>query len=250
MDAAAGQLQVLVALATVVASIVVLWKTVLVFRSHKKTVTEAGPKQSEAMEARGGDQESSSKSWEASKPLIPIDDRGRALLDEYHTQGLSQSKISFWFSIIFASLGFLIIASALLRVNIGASMSNQAATIISLISGTVIDAVSALFFVQSNKARHLMTEFFDRLRKDRKFEEALRLADSVKDPSLQSRLQTLLALSFAELNPPDDMLRDTFNAIPAAGNSVSPTLHGWNSSDPEKRVATPASPAAVHDEPS
>ena len=35
-----------------------------------------------------------------------------ALMREYHTQGLSQSRISFWFSLIFASLGFAIIALA------------------------------------------------------------------------------------------------------------------------------------------
>jgi hypothetical protein len=249
MDAFAGQLQILAALAGVIVSIAVLWRSVNSLRSDRRSVTEIRPWPSEAEEAGGPSQDSSSKPKEATKPLIPIDERGRALLDEYHAQGLSQSKISFWFSIIFASLGFLIIASALLRVNIGASMSNQAPTIISLISGTVIDAVSALFFVQSNKARQLMTEFFDRLRKDRKFEEALRLAGSVKDPSLQSRLQTLLALSFAELNPPDDMLRDTFNSLPALDNPASPTLDGLNSTHPEKQVATPTSPASAHDDP-
>jgi hypothetical protein len=44
-----------------------------------------------------------------------------------------------------------------------------------LIAGTIIDAVAALFFVQSNKARQLMTEFFDKLRVDRKLDEALSL---------------------------------------------------------------------------
>src|SRR5689334_13041225 len=33
-----------------------------------------------------------------------------ALMQEYPTQGLSQSRISFWFSLVFASLGFAIIA--------------------------------------------------------------------------------------------------------------------------------------------
>jgi hypothetical protein len=32
-----------------------------------------------------------------------------ALMQEYHAQGLSQSRISFWFSLVFASLGFAII---------------------------------------------------------------------------------------------------------------------------------------------
>lgn len=33
-------------------------------------------------------------------------------VDEYHRQSIAQSRISFWFSLIFASLGFLIIATS------------------------------------------------------------------------------------------------------------------------------------------
>ena len=35
-------------------------------------------------------------------------DKQYMLLKEYHAQGLAQSKISFWFSLIFASLGFAV----------------------------------------------------------------------------------------------------------------------------------------------
>jgi hypothetical protein len=35
-----------------------------------------------------------------------------ALLREYHAQGLAQSRVSFWFSLMFASFGFAIIALA------------------------------------------------------------------------------------------------------------------------------------------
>ena len=89
---------------------------------------------------------------------------------EYHAQGLSQSRVSFWFSLVFASLGFAIIALSvgifLQRVdnpNVG-WLETAGKPVFTLVAGTVIDAVSALFFVQSNKARQLMTEFFDKLR--------------------------------------------------------------------------------------
>src|ERR1043166_127330 len=45
----------------------------------------------------------------------PNDDasaRQYALLKEYHAQGLAQSKVSFWFSLIFAALGFSVIIVA------------------------------------------------------------------------------------------------------------------------------------------
>jgi hypothetical protein len=42
-----------------------------------------------------------------------------------------------------------------------------------IIWGTVIQAAYTLFVVQSNRARQLMTEFFDKLRVDRKLDEAL-----------------------------------------------------------------------------
>ena len=96
-----------------------------------------------------------------------------ALLREYHAQGLSQSRISFWFSLVFASLGFAIIAFSivLFTQQSGDTWSGAGKPLFALVAGTIIDAVSALFFVQSNKARQLMTEFFDKLRTDRKLNE-------------------------------------------------------------------------------
>jgi hypothetical protein len=75
----------------------------------------------------------------------------------------------------------------------------QAANVVTLVAGAIVEAVSALFFVQTNRARVLMVDFFDRLRTDRKLREALSLAVEVGDPRLQSRLQTLLALTLAEV---------------------------------------------------
>jgi hypothetical protein len=150
---------------------------------------------------------------------IPGDARGSpelsrhqfALLQQYHTQGLAQSKISFWFSLIFASLGFSVI-----MLGVGLFLSQDApeqsyiASLqrpgFTLISGTVIDAVAALFFIQSNRARQLMTEFFDKLRVDRKLDEALKFANEITDPKIQSSLKAVLALSFAEVKSADEML--------------------------------------------
>lgn len=78
-----------------------------------------------------------------------------ALLKEYHQTGLSQSRTSFWFSIIFASLGFSLIALSVVIVMQGSAPTEaQSADTFSLIlkpavtlvAGTIIDAVAGLFF--------------------------------------------------------------------------------------------------------
>jgi hypothetical protein len=135
-----------------------------------------------------------------------------ALMREYHAQGLSQSRVSFWFSLTFASLGFAIIALSvgifLQRLDNPSAgwLDTAGKPIFTLIAGTVIDAVSALFFVQSNKARQLMTEFFDKLRVDRKLDEALRLMSEIPDPVIASRLKGIVALTFAEVQTDNAVL--------------------------------------------
>jgi hypothetical protein len=135
-------------------------------------------------------------------------DRQYALLKEYYAQGLAQSKISFWFSLIFAALGFGVIITALLTIDRGASITQQGQSIAALVAGTIIDSVSALFFVQSNRARQLMTEFFDKLRIDRKLDESLNLVGAIGDKELQGRMQALLALNFVEVDELRDIVRE------------------------------------------
>lgn len=128
------------------------------------------------------------------------------LLREYHSQGIAQSKISFWFSLVFAALGFAVIVSGLLSFQADKEFSKQAGSFINLLAGTIIDSVSALFFVQSNKARQLMSEFFDKLRIDRKLKESLRLCGDIHNPDLRDRLRTMIALNFSDVAPKDEIL--------------------------------------------
>jgi len=148
-------------------------------------------------------------------------DKQYLLLREYHAQGLAQSKISFRFSLIFAALGFAVIVSAIFTLQPDVRLLDQGRTFITLVAGTVIDAVAALFFVQSNKARQLMVDFFDRLRNDRKLEESLKLAVGIQDAELKSRLHTLLSLSFAEIKPTDGFL-SSMPGIRDPGSAPSP----------------------------
>lgn len=135
------------------------------------------------------------------------------LLKQYHSQGLAQSRISFWFSLIFAALGFIVIVISILTVDQTKSFWSQPSSIISLISGTIIDAVSALFFVQSSKSRELMSTFFDKLRTDRKIEESLKLADGITDELLKSKLKMILSLHFAEIVTSESIVSIIFKEL-------------------------------------
>jgi hypothetical protein len=136
---------------------------------------------------------------------INAGDKQFLLLKEYHAQGLAQSKVSFWFSVVFASIGFVIILMAILSA-LSNSKGDSSGAVITLISGVVIEAVSALFFVQSNKSRDLMSSFFDKLRSDRKLEEAITLANQIPDENLQSKVKMILSLNFAQVSTTDDIL--------------------------------------------
>lgn len=114
-------------------------------------------------------------------------------LSNYYSQTLNQSKTSFWFSLIFASIGFFVIISAAFLYQTG----RTGATVASLGSGTIIEVVSALFFVQSKRAQESMASFFEKLRKDREQMDALKLSDKIADPAMRDALKVRLALHLA-----------------------------------------------------
>lgn len=146
-----------------------------------------------------------------------LEERNEVLLKDYHAHGLAQSRVAFQFSLVFASLGFLLIAGSVV-----AALFQDArdATVPALVSGTVIEAVSGLFFVQSNRARAVMTSFFEKARVDRSLTEALRLAEEVPDPLIRSRLQTVLSLRLAKAEATDDVLRTVMTSLDAAPRST------------------------------
>lgn len=125
-----------------------------------------------------------------------FEERQYALVREYHARGLAQSVQSFWFSLISAALGFLVIVSTIIYTMVGVN-PEISISVIQLVSGAVIEAVSALFFVQSNKARELLVAFFDKLREDRKLEESVRFARDMDAGALKDRLQATMAASFS-----------------------------------------------------
>ncbi|AOK26294.1 hypothetical protein WK67_26790 [Burkholderia ubonensis] len=114
-------------------------------------------------------------------------------LTNYYTQVLSQSKVAFWFSLVFASLGFVAIMVAAFFY--GSTTSGS--TVAQFIAGTIMEAVASLFFVQSKNAQKSMGEFFDKLRSDRLHLESRKMCDAIQNPQTQDALKLNLALHYA-----------------------------------------------------
>jgi hypothetical protein len=147
-----------------------------------------------------------------------------ALMRKYHAQGLAQSRLSFLLSLIFAGLGFAVIVFAIVTTDSSKSISEQSLPFASLVSAIVIEAVSALFFVQSNRAQSVMVEFFDRLRTDRKLEEALALADRMPDTKIKARMMLVLGIGLADRPITDELMRDTMGL--SSHEDASPSTAG------------------------
>lgn len=140
-------------------------------------------------------------------------------LERYYSQILSQSKISFWFSLIFASLGFAVIVVAAMLYR----PESLGTTVTQVIAGVVMDAVSSLFFIQSRRAHEAMASFFEKLRKDRLHAESRRLCDEVTDPKLKDALRVELILHYAEL-PESPAIADRIIAL--IRNEQQPEIKG------------------------
>jgi hypothetical protein len=138
-------------------------------------------------------------------------------LAQYYAQVLAQSKISFWFSLLFASLGFAVVVIAGFRYTSAAG----GAAVAQFIAGIVMDAVAALFFVQSKNAQAAMGDFFDKLRRDRQQVESRRLCESVTSTSARDALRVQLSLHYAEVANRDQITGVIINACLAA-TSPSP----------------------------
>jgi hypothetical protein len=129
-------------------------------------------------------------------------------LSRYYAQVLGQSKSSFWFSLIFASVGFFVIIIAGFKY----TSTSSGGAILQLLSGVIMDAVAALFFVQSKSAQKSMAEFFDKLRKDRQQVESRNLCESISDPFAKDALKIQLALRYAEIEQSDEVSKGIIQA--------------------------------------
>jgi ABC-type multidrug transport system fused ATPase/permease subunit len=113
-------------------------------------------------------------------------------LYKYYAQALAQAKLSFWFSMIFASIGFFVIIMS------GIDYAHDgSAVIFKLASGTIVEAISALFYVQANKTQKSMLAFFEKLRLDKRYMDAMRYSKEISDDSLKSQTISKVVLGLS-----------------------------------------------------
>lgn len=117
-------------------------------------------------------------------------------LSNYYNHALLRANVSFWFSLVFAAVGFGVIIFAFATHN----QSDLWGTVVKAASGTVIDAVSALFFVQSTNAQKAMSEFFEKLRLDRLNAEARSLISEIENSERRDQLRAQLVLKYAAID--------------------------------------------------
>lgn len=117
-------------------------------------------------------------------------------LASYYNQALARANISFWFSLVFASFGFGLIVIAFFSHADG----DVAGTVVKVLSGSVVEAVSALFFVQSTNAQKSMGEFFEKLRLDRLNAEAREMISEIENVERRDQLRAQIILKYSGID--------------------------------------------------
>ncbi|MEQ3693875.1 MAG: hypothetical protein ABNH16_02995 [Thalassolituus sp.] len=174
----------------IAALLLALFTVVSAFRSGALTRVRFGSFEVQASPQDKKDAEALVNSVIATRDDVPYETEQLA---NYYAQVLAQSKTSFWFSLIFAAIGFFVIVFAVFT----HESTTISSTALQFSAGVVIDAVAGLFFVQSKNAQQSMGEFFDKLRKDRQQAESRNLCDSIDDKKAQDALKVQLALYYA-----------------------------------------------------
>ena len=124
---------------------------------------------------------------------LTLEEKGNTIRakENYHTQGLKQAKIGFYFGLVGASIGLIVIICALIF---------STDKMWGLISGIVIEAVSLLVFKISDKAIARMGEFFEKLGEDSNRIKAIDLTKGIKNDGTRDELSVKLALFLVGIN--------------------------------------------------
>lgn len=130
----------------------------------------------------------------------------KKMKQNYHTQRLDQSKIAFWLSFSGCIVGLFVIIAG-----IGISLIIKEVAWIGVISGTVIEAVSAMLFYLSDKTNEKISEFFLELQKDSDKDNACDLAMKITDEKIKNELIVKLALHLSGIE--DDKICKNTNEV-------------------------------------
>lgn len=130
----------------------------------------------------------------------------QAFLSNFYKQALRQADITFRMSLIFMSIGAIIVLTggvlAIMRLG-GFGSGNPA--LLTALSGAIIGSCGGAFAVHANRARKHLTRQAEKMEKDlqsdRKLEQTLRLIGEVEDATLRDRLKSVTAMRVLDLEP-------------------------------------------------
>lgn len=118
---------------------------------------------------------------------------------KYYNQGHRQASVSFTLSMIFAILGFVVVAAAV--VVYMRNPEQLGAAVVTGVVGAINEVISFLFFQRADKGRELMMRLVDRLRddreKERQFAAAIGTIAHVEHPGVRDALRAAVTLRFS-----------------------------------------------------
>jgi hypothetical protein len=134
-------------------------------------------------------------------------EKQEAILREIYTQGLAQAKISFRVSIVFASIGSLLLLLGIgLAIFYAGAGGDQYASIVAGTAGVVTNLTSGVFFVHSNRARANMGKqgvmMREESQEDRRLNAARELVGAISDVALRDQVRATLSRTL--LNAPTE----------------------------------------------
>ena len=148
------------------------------------------------------------KDWERdqeSPSQLVEPDAQESMLTEIYSHGIAQAKLSFFISLIFGTLGSLVLLTgAGLAVWNATSNGQRYAAIVAQVSGAVINLLAGVFFLQSNRTRKDMgaqgVMLRDDSRSDRRLKAAGVLVESISNEELRNQTRAQMALQLVDSN--------------------------------------------------
>jgi hypothetical protein len=121
-----------------------------------------------------------------------------AVVNDYHQDGLRQSRLWFAASLVAASVGFVwLLVFAVTAI----AQADWTSTLRGL-PGVVVEAMSALFFQQASASRRRATELLDRARSDTSLRQAMALVNSIENPTLRDQTRAQIAVEVSRVETP------------------------------------------------
>lgn len=112
------------------------------------------------------------------KDIIALMLKNNDEITEYFRISKSHAKSSYWFSIISCAIGLVILSISVYMIFV---KENLQVAVISIISGSITEIISATVFWVHNKSALQLNHYYDALHENEKFLSAVNIVDKLSD---------------------------------------------------------------------